>query len=92
MIKKTVKSVKKKTSSLYQKAKKTASSIKKKVCTSVKRVQKTAFSSLDASVNSGEEIAGSISDGIIDYMGNITAMGTGSIVDAIKGEVKNDKF
>lgn len=28
----------------------------------------------------------------IDYMAGVATMGTGSIIDVVKGEMKNDKF
>ncbi len=41
---------------------------------------------------SGETIVDSVADGMIDYMAGVATMGTGSIIDVVKGEMKNDKF
>ncbi len=52
----------------------------------------TAFSELGVAAKSGETIVDSVADGMIDYMAGVATMGTGSIIDVVKGEMKNDKF
>ncbi len=52
----------------------------------------TAFSELGVAAKSGETIVDSVVDGMIDYMAGVATMGTSSIIDVVKREMKNDKF